>query len=104
MPLLVIGSSPLHAAMRQSCLQKHTSDHHPTGCLRTPASFASLRLDSLRLHETVEAGVHIALPPLTSSVNHVSKFSLSQDSRSKLYVNDTVYISAINRRGELEKS
>ena len=99
----MISSSPLHAAARQSCLQQHTSDHHPTGCLRSPAFFSFLRSNILVLHETVKADVQIALPPLTSSVSHVSKFNTSQDSRSKLYVNDTVYNSAIKRWGELKK-
>lgn len=44
---------------------------------------------------TVKADLQIALPSLTSLANHVSKINLSQDSRSKLYINDIVSISAI---------
>jgi hypothetical protein len=40
------------------------------------------------------------LPPVTPLANHVSKIYILQDSRSKLYVNDTVSISANKSRGK----
>jgi hypothetical protein len=89
------SSSHLHAATRQSCMQKHISDSHPTGCLRPPALFASAARGPVLHKSTVKADLQIALPPLTSLANHVSKTDLSQGSRSKLYINDTVSIFAI---------